>query len=46
MIFFSWHKKFTYKLLSKWKMSKYTGMWISFFEGLLFGAIILYYFIN
>ena len=44
MIFFSWHKKFTYKLLRKWKISKYTAMWISFVEGLLMGAIIVYYF--
>ena len=44
MTFFSWHKKFTYKLLSKWKISKYTAMWISFVEGLAIGALIIYYF--
>jgi hypothetical protein len=44
--FFTWHKKLVYKLLKKWKMSRYTAMWISFIKGLLFGAILFYYFTN
>ena len=44
MNFFKWHKKFVYKLLKKWEMSRYTAMWISFIKGLFFGAIIIYYF--
>lgn len=46
MIFFTWHKKLIIKNLEYWKMSNYTAMWVSFFKGLIIGAILFYYFTN
>lgn len=44
MIFFDWHKKMVKKSLDYWKISSYTALWVSFFKGLIIGAIIIYYF--
>ena len=44
MIFFNWHKKMVKKSLEYLKMSSYTALWVSFFKGLIIGAIIIYCF--
>tara|TARA_B100000029_G_scaffold82568_3_gene73600 strand:- start:18620 stop:18823 length:204 start_codon:yes stop_codon:yes gene_type:complete len=44
--FIKWHKDLVEYFMKEFNISHYGILWIAFFEGLIFGSIIMYFYLN